>query len=173
MTLSARDLHGGIVAGVDLVLGPGLTVVTGEPECGTSTLLRLLAGEQAPDRGSVAGGPVALLGTPPGLEWADHDVAFQALEAPHLLGREMWTLSGGERQRVRLANLLASDAQVLLLDEPLGLLDESGRRTALQAFANDGRAILIACKSDPAALEVAGRVLTLADGRVSDAPPLV
>jgi ABC-type multidrug transport system ATPase subunit len=64
VTLAARDLHGGIVAGVDLVLGPGLTVVTGEPECGTSTLLRLLAGEQAPDRGSVAGGPVALLGNP-------------------------------------------------------------------------------------------------------------
>jgi ABC-type multidrug transport system ATPase subunit len=170
VTLTATDVHGGIVAGVDLVLRPGLTVVTGEPECGTSTLLRLLAGEQAPDRGSVTGGPVALLGTPPGFEWSDHEVAVRALAAPHLVGREMWTLSGGERQRVRLANLLASDAEVLLLDEPLGLLDEVGRRRALQALAADNRPVLVACKSDRGALEVADRVLVLADGRLSEAP---
>ena len=163
-SLHAIGLYGGPVTGLDLELGPGLTVVTGEPECGTSTLLRLLAGEQPPERGRVVGGPVALLGTPPGLEWSDHEVAQHALEAPHLLGREMWTLSGGERQRVRLATLLDRDVPVLLLDEPLGLLDERGRDQALAALKADTRAVLIACKSDPKALEVADRVLTLASG---------
>ena len=162
--LRAIGLYGGPVTGLDLELGPGLTVVTGEPECGTSTLLRLLAGEQAPERGTVAGGPVGLLGTPPGFEWSDHEVAKHALGAPHLVGREMWTLSGGERQRVRLATFLACDAVVLLLDEPLGLLDERGRDQALAALQADGRPVLIACKSDPKALEVADRVVTLAGG---------
>jgi ABC-type cobalamin/Fe3+-siderophores transport system ATPase subunit len=164
VTLAARGLCGGPITDLDLELGPGLTVVTGEPECGTSTLLRLLAGEQAPERGTVAGGVVALLGTPPGFEWSDHDVAQHALEAPHLIGREMWTLSGGERQRVRLATFLAREVDVLLLDEPLGLLDERGRDQALAALTADSRPVLIACKSDPKALQVADRVLTLAAG---------
>lgn len=169
MSLRAIGLYGGPVAGLDLELGPGLTVVTGEPECGTTTLLRLLAGEQQPDGGMVSGGPVALLGAPPGFEWDRHDVAQHALDAPHLVGREMWTLSGGERQRVRLANLLAGDAAVLLLDEPLGLLDERGRNQALAALTADGRPVLIACKSDPKALEAADQVLTMAEGRLSPA----
>lgn len=163
-TLVARDLHGGVVQGVDLELAPGLTVVTGEAECGTSTLLRLLAGEQPLDRGTVTGGVVALLGAPPGSEWRDHDVAERALGAPHLVGREMWAMSGGERQRVRLANLLASAADVLLLDEPLGLLDAAAREAALTALRADGRPVLVASKSDPRALEVADRVLELVHG---------
>jgi ABC-type multidrug transport system ATPase subunit len=165
--LVARGLSGGPVQDLDLELAAGLTVVTGEPECGTSTLLRLLAGEQHPDGGTVSGATVALLGTPPGTEWSDHDQARHGLLSPHLVGREMWTLSGGERQRVRLATLLARDADVLLLDEPLGLLDERGRDQALEALRADGRPVLIACKSDPKAIEVADRVLVLADGRVS------
>ena len=142
-------------------------MVTGEPECGTSTLLRLLAGEQRPDRGTIAGGRIALLGAPPGFEWADHDVAQHALDAPHLIGREMWTLSGGERQRVRLATLLATAAEVLLLDEPLGLLDERGSDHALAALKGDGRPVLVACKSDPKALVAADRVLVLAAGTLT------
>lgn len=167
MVLRADSVYAGCLAGLDLELGPGLTAVTGAPACGTSTLLRVLAGEQRPDRGTVTGGPAALLSTPPGSEWSDHDVAQHVLDAPHLLGREMWTLSGGERQRVRLATLLARDADVLLLDEPLGLLDERGRDQALAALRADARPVLIACKSDPKALQVADRVLTLADGRLS------
>jgi energy-coupling factor transporter ATP-binding protein EcfA2 len=167
VTLVVRGLYGGPCADLDLVLEPGLTVVTGEPECGTSSLLRLLAGDQPREAGSVSGGTVALLAAPPGDEWSDHDVAAHALKAPHLVGRELWTLSGGERQRVRLATLLAGTADVLLLDEPLGLLDERGRDHALAALAGDGRPVLIACKSDPTALAVAGRVLTMADGRLT------
>lgn len=165
MTLRAQGLSGGPIDGLDLELGPGLTVVTGEAECGTSTLLRLLAGTQQPDSGTVSGATTALLEAPPGFEWNDHDLAEYALE-PYLLGREMWTLSGGERQRVRLGTLLSKGAQVLLADEPLGLLDDRGRKQALEALKADGRPVLIACKSDPTALDVADQVLTLAAGRL-------
>jgi energy-coupling factor transporter ATP-binding protein EcfA2 len=165
--LVCNALYAGPVTGLELDLGPGITVITGDFGCGTSTLLRLLAGVQEPDSGTVERSSVALLEAPPGHEWADHDVVQRALEAPHLVGREMWAMSAGERQRARLANLLASDAEVLLLDEPLGLLDARGRGQVMDALRADGRPMLVACKSDESVLPWADRVLVMRDGRLS------
>lgn len=164
--LRCTGLTAGPVLGLSLVVEPGLTVLVGEDGCGTSTLLRLLAREQAPEAGTVEGGPAALLTTPPGDEWSDHDVAVAGLEAPHLVGREMWTLSGGERQRVRLATVLASPHPALLLDEPLGLLDDRAVLTVLRVLAAQDRPCLVVCKSDPRAAAAADRVLTMSEGRL-------
>ncbi len=46
--------------------------------------------------------------------------------------REPHTLSGGEKQRVALAGLLATDMEVLVLDEPTSMLDAAGRREVLE-----------------------------------------
>ncbi|MDQ5829430.1 MAG: ATP-binding cassette domain-containing protein [Actinomycetota bacterium] len=46
--------------------------------------------------------------------------------------REPHTLSGGEKQRVALAGLLATDTEVLVLDEPTSMLDLAGRREVLE-----------------------------------------
>jgi len=57
---------------------------------------------------------------------ADHDVAYAALAAVGLTdcsGRNVATLSGGERRRVEVATLLAQDAPLCLLDEPVNHLD--------------------------------------------------
>jgi energy-coupling factor transport system ATP-binding protein len=48
--------------------------------------------------------------------------------------REPHTLSGGEKQRVALAGLLATDTEVLVLDEPTSMLDLAGRREVLERF---------------------------------------
>lgn len=142
---------------VDVLLLPRLVVVDGEPGCGTSSALRLLA----------AAGGCALLTAPPGDEWTGSDVATDALGAPHLAGREMWTLSGGERQRVRLAGVLA-DERPLLLDEPLGYLDDRAvaeTLTALRAAAAT-RPVVVVCKTDERAAAAADVVVTMAEGRL-------
>jgi len=65
----------------------------------------------------------------------------EALEMVGLTGmseREIATLSGGEQQRVALARSLAPSPRLLLLDEPLGSLDQALR----ERLMNELRAIL-------------------------------
>jgi iron complex transport system ATP-binding protein len=56
-------------------------------------------------------------------DWARVRAAMAAASVQHLADRPLEELSGGERQRVVLAQALAQDAPVLLLDEPTSHLD--------------------------------------------------
>lgn len=60
------------------------------------------------------------------------EAALVAMDVLHLATRRMTELSGGERQRVRLAQLLAQDSRILLLDEPLQHLDWCQQQRVLQ-----------------------------------------
>ena len=77
-------------------------------------------------------------------------------------------LSGGQQQRVAIARALASDAKVILADEPTGALDSRSTDEMLRLFSsiNDsGQTILMVTHSVKAASH-AGRVLFIRDGEV-------
>jgi ABC-type lipoprotein export system ATPase subunit len=77
-------------------------------------------------------------------------------------------LSGGEQQRFAIARALVNDPDVLLADEPTGNLDTTAGAEVLRllrAGAEEGRAVIIVTH-EPAAADIADRVLTLRDGRL-------
>jgi molybdate transport system ATP-binding protein len=82
-------------------------------------------------------------------------------------------LSGGQQQRVALARALASDPQLVLLDEPLAALDVSTRthlRGELRRHLLDVGLPSVLVTHDPVeAMVLADRLLVLEDGTVSQA----
>jgi molybdate transport system ATP-binding protein len=96
--------------------------------------------------------------------------AVQSLELEPLLGRRPATLSGGEKQRVALARALASDARLLLLDEPLAALDVGlrGRIVPYLRRIRDEWKVpaLYVTHNVGEALALADTVLLLRDGQV-------
>lgn len=88
-------------------------------------------------------------------------------------GRRPGDLSGGQAQRVALARALASDPDLLLLDEPLAALDVATRSSLRRELAEhlDGFAgpRLLITHDPTEAFLLADRVLIIEDGRISQA----
>ena len=79
-------------------------------------------------------------------------------------------LSGGERQRVSIARALANDPQLILADEPTGNLDSANGRAVvkiLSELARGRRCGVVIVTHDSRVLDVADRVLYLADGKLN------
>ena len=82
-------------------------------------------------------------------------------------------LSGGEQQRVAVARALVHGPALVLADEPTGNLDAESARQVLALLAGlarqAGKTVIAASHSEEVAA-LADRVLTLADGRLSERP---
>ena len=95
----------------------------------------------------------------------------ELLDIGHLLDRRPGKLSGGERQRVALGRALLSKPRLLLLDEPLGALDE-GRRAEilpyLMRLRDEARIPMVYVSHDAAEMrQLATQIVLLQGGRVT------
>ena len=136
-----------------------ITCVLGPSGCGKTTLLRLIAGLEAPDSGSIRSAEGSILGSQgkkisavfqedrlfenlsagknvlltarTGFKAADARALLTSLGLPdtHQAVREY---SGGMKRRVAIARALAADYDILLLDEPLTALDAASRESVLR-----------------------------------------
>ena len=101
----------------------------------------------------------------------------KVLELVDLQGFEKkfpWQLSGGMQQRASIARALAFDAEILLMDEPFGALDEIVRdhlnEALLALWARTGKTIGFVTHSIPEAVYLSTKIVVMSPrpGRITD-----
>jgi energy-coupling factor transport system ATP-binding protein len=177
-----------------------LVAIVGSNGSGKSTLARLLAGRRSPSAGELRRpgavglgrkGGTAIVSQRPEAQvlgvrvrddvvWGMPDPARVDVEAfldrvglRALADRETSTLSGGELQRLAIAAALARAPKLLISDESTAMVDATGRSQLVTLFDDlahrDGLGVVhVTHRAAEAA--VADRTITLAAGRVVDAP---
>jgi ABC-2 type transport system ATP-binding protein len=177
-----------------------VAALVGPNGAGKSTLLNLAVGLTAPSAGEVtvlgghpAGSPAALDGiafvaqdTPlyKNLSVADMIYVTRSLnrrfDRPYAkarleelgipLRRKAWKLSGGQQAQLALTLALARRPRLLILDEPVAMLDPVARHdfmaTVLAAVAADGVSVLLSSHVLTELERVAGYLVLLSWGRV-------
>jgi len=194
--LEVRDLAFGYEPARPLIEGLSLSVergdriaVVGPNGRGKTTLLRLLAGELAPESGAVK---VALNAKSAHFGQTNVDRLHPALsveeevrQANPLLSRtqvrslcgammfggdaaqkRVSVLSGGERSRVLLARILATPVNLLLLDEPTNHLDQESVDAFLGAIDAFEGAVVIVTHVERVLSAVATKLVVFDGGRV-------
>ena len=180
---------------VDLSIAPGeFVTVVGESGCGKSTLLNVVADLDQPTTGQIErSGPTALMFQDATLlPWLtarqNVELALEARGVPRSQRRDRaedllqvvrlgdagtkrpHELSGGMRQRVNLARCLAQNAQIVLMDEPLGALDAMTRdhmHDEIERVSEErDLAVLFVTHNMREAVRLADRVILMARGRV-------
>ena len=168
---------------VDLLIEPGARLaIVGPNGSGKSTLLDIIAGRRAPVAGEVKRGKTVVVG------FADQhssdlppdSIVRKLVAGPHrepdfedrALLERFWfdttaqytpvrMLSGGERRRLQLVMVLATQPNLLILDEPTNDLDLDTLRS-LEAFLDDWPGALVVASHDRAFLDrVADHVLAI------------
>ncbi|KAE9631504.1 ABC transporter ATP-binding protein [Parasedimentitalea maritima] len=89
-------------------------------------------------------------------------------------GKYPWQLSGGMQQRASIARALAFDADILLMDEPFGALDEIVRdhlnEQLLKLWARTNKTIGFVTHSIPEAVYLSTKIVVMSPrpGRITD-----
>ena len=88
----------------------------------------------------------------------------------HLADRSARKLSGGEAQRASLARALATDPEVIFLDEPFAALDPPTRQSIIndmeKIFRETGIAVVLVTHDVSEALRLSDRIMVMDKGRI-------
>ena len=188
---AAKANAAGIVAPFSFELKAGEVVaLLGENGCGKSTFLKTLCAQLQPVAGEVTLCGQSLWGSADATAWTAREraklvtlVRMSGLVCDRMtvrefvsLGRTPYTnrwvneLSDGERSRVYLAQAVAQQVKVLLLDEPNAFLDIPRSRklfTLLQKLAKErGMGILVSSHSVEYAEKYCDRIMVIEKGCV-------
>ena len=198
----AKAYDGFELGPIDLTVEEEVLSVLGPSGCGKTTLLWLVAGILRSDEGTIALGGRTFDDLPPenrnaglvfqdgalfpnmtvrgNIEYASTNPEYAAeltelLEIDDVLDRRPQTLSGGERQRVALARTLATEPDVLLLDEPLSSLDAPIRRRLRDElhglFRSLSIPVVLVTHDQRTATALGDRIVVLGDGTVRQVGP--
>jgi ATP-binding cassette subfamily F protein uup len=183
-----------LLDGVSLGVNAGDRIgIVGRNGGGKSTLIKVMAGIEAPDSGRVSkAGSInigllgqsddsdedslvrdVVLGDLATHEWAGNSKVREVLTglfggiSEELLNRKISYLSGGERRRVNLAKLLIADLDLVLLDEPTNHLDVEGVSWLAQYLKRNTKLAVVVITHDRWFLdEVSDQIWEVVDGNV-------
>ncbi len=175
VSLSYGDLR--VLRDVCLRLDPGKRIaVMGPSGCGKTSLLRVIAGLQSPDSGTVERTAQRLsfvFQEPRLLPWltAAENVRLVLPDTHHGTDAAAWLsrfglsnvadklpaeLSGGMQQLVSLSRALVCAPDLLLLDEPFKALDAAAKQNAITAVSDGTDAAIILVTHDANEAEALG-----------------
>jgi len=118
--------------------------------------------------------PLEIMGFPKS-EWKEHiDRVLDLVDLRGFGKKFPWQLSGGMQQRASIARALAFDADILLMDEPFGALDEIVRdhlnEQLLELWAKTEKTIGFVTHSIPEAVYLSSKIVVMSPrpGRITD-----
>ena len=97
------------------------------------------------------------------------EYTLDSLKIHNLQGKNIFELSGGEKQKIAFASVYAMNPDIFLLDEPSSNLDGDSIRDLknyLHILKQQGKTILIAEHRLYYLLDIADRIVYLADGKI-------
>lgn len=174
-----------------------ILAILGANGVGKTTLLSCIVGILKPDRGTIAidgrigfvpqlfdvafdysvadivlmgrARHIGLFGAPASRDYAAMRRALRRLGIEGLEERAFNTLSGGQRQLAMIAQALASECDILVLDEPCAALDYKNQAVVIGVLralgAELGMTVIFSSHMPSHALEIATDVLLMRDAR--------
>ncbi|MBS0564739.1 MAG: ABC transporter ATP-binding protein [Proteobacteria bacterium] len=118
--------------------------------------------------------PLEIMGFDKAEQFARVEKVLDLVELKGFGNKFPWQLSGGMQQRASIARALAFDADILLMDEPFGALDEIVRdrlnEELLKLWARTGKTIAFVTHSIPEAVYLSTKIVVMSPrpGRITD-----